>query len=260
MTESEWLACESPRDLAAFARGRVPPARFRWLAVEWGGRVRPLMQLSYRRVFDLFVAALAEVAPPADPWHNFDVSYYPARYTEGRFVQADRCASAIHTEDFALGAACAAEAAIADAVETVRATRPAGLDFTTTHRGRSAANRRATEAALLAAQQAHEVAIAAAEADARREIGRAFSAQFRCAAGDPFRPAALDPAWLSPDAIGLARAAFASADFSLLPVLADALEEAGCDSADLLGHLRGVGVHVRGCWALEWARAPGDSV
>jgi hypothetical protein len=33
--------------------------------------------------------------------------------------------------------------------------------------------------------------------------------------------------------------------------LADALEEAGCDSADLLGHLRGPGPHVRGCWAVD---------
>jgi hypothetical protein len=34
-------------------------------------------------------------------------------------------------------------------------------------------------------------------------------------------------------------------------LLADALEEAGCDQADLLGHLRGPGEHVRGCWAID---------
>jgi hypothetical protein len=34
-------------------------------------------------------------------------------------------------------------------------------------------------------------------------------------------------------------------------VLADALEEAGCDDADLLGHLRGPGPHAHGCWALD---------
>jgi hypothetical protein len=36
-----------------------------------------------------------------------------------------------------------------------------------------------------------------------------------------------------------------------LLVLADALEEAGCDNAELLGHLRAPGVHVRGCWGLD---------
>jgi hypothetical protein len=37
----------------------------------------------------------------------------------------------------------------------------------------------------------------------------------------------------------------------LFPLLADALEDAGCTDAELLGHLRGPGPHVRGCWALD---------
>jgi len=36
-----------------------------------------------------------------------------------------------------------------------------------------------------------------------------------------------------------------------LPILADALEEAGCDDVDVLAHLRGPGPHARGCWALD---------
>jgi hypothetical protein len=36
-----------------------------------------------------------------------------------------------------------------------------------------------------------------------------------------------------------------------LTVLADALEDAGCDQADMLAHLRGPGPHVRGCWAVD---------
>ena len=40
-------------------------------------------------------------------------------------------------------------------------------------------------------------------------------------------------------------------DLGLMPVLADALEEAGCSDDELLGHLRGPGPHVRGCWALD---------
>ena len=38
-----------------------------------------------------------------------------------------------------------------------------------------------------------------------------------------------------------------------LAVLADALEDAGCDNVDTLDHLRGPGPHVRGCWALDLA-------
>lgn len=40
-------------------------------------------------------------------------------------------------------------------------------------------------------------------------------------------------------------------DKARLAILADALEEAGCTDPDLLGHLRGPGPHVRGCWAVD---------
>jgi len=74
----------------------------------------------------------------------------------------------------------------------------------------------------------------------------------------PFRPLMLDPAMQTPQAVTLARAAYEQRDLpaghldpARLAVLADALEEAGCDQADLLGHLRGPGEHVRGCWAVD---------
>ena len=40
-------------------------------------------------------------------------------------------------------------------------------------------------------------------------------------------------------------------DFAAMPILADALEEAGCDNADILAHCRAPGVHVRGCWVVD---------
>jgi hypothetical protein len=40
-------------------------------------------------------------------------------------------------------------------------------------------------------------------------------------------------------------------DFGALPILADALQDAGCDSADVLDHCRGPGPHVRGCWVVD---------
>jgi hypothetical protein len=72
--------------------------------------------------------------------------------------------------------------------------------------------------------------------------------------GNPFRPAALDPAWLAwgdGTAPKLARALYEERRFADLPILADALEEAGCTNADVLQHLRGGGNHTRGCWALD---------
>ena len=72
--------------------------------------------------------------------------------------------------------------------------------------------------------------------------------------GNPFCPAAVAPAWLAWDgctAPKLAQAVYDERAFERLPLLADALEDAGCTDAELLGHLRGPGPHVRGCWALD---------
>jgi hypothetical protein len=74
---------------------------------------------------------------------------------------------------------------------------------------------------------------------------------FREIAGNLFRPGSFDPAWRTSAVVGLADAIQADRGFDRLPILADALEDAGCDSAELLAHFRGPGTHARGCWALD---------
>jgi hypothetical protein len=69
--------------------------------------------------------------------------------------------------------------------------------------------------------------------------------------GNPFRPVAFSPAWHTDTALALAREIYEERDSSALPILADALEDAGCTNPDLLGHLRASGPHVRGCWAVD---------
>lgn len=56
---------------------------------------------------------------------------------------------------------------------------------------------------------------------------------------------------LSPTVTSLCRA-IDDGDDSVLPILADALEDAGCEDTSVLQHLRGPGPHVRGCWVLDW--------
>jgi hypothetical protein len=69
--------------------------------------------------------------------------------------------------------------------------------------------------------------------------------------GNPFRPATFDPAWRTSTAVTLATQMYGSRDFGAMPILADALQDAGCDSDDVLGHCRGPGPHVRGCWVVD---------
>jgi hypothetical protein len=69
--------------------------------------------------------------------------------------------------------------------------------------------------------------------------------------GNPFRRVGVEPAWLTPDVRALAQALYAGREFERLPILADALEDAGCTAQAILDHLRGPGEHVRGCWVLD---------
>jgi hypothetical protein len=70
----------------------------------------------------------------------------------------------------------------------------------------------------------------------------------------PFKLFAVDTSWLTwSDAIvvKLARGIYDDRAFDRLPILADALEEAGCTDQAILDHLRGPGPHTRGCWAVD---------
>jgi hypothetical protein len=69
--------------------------------------------------------------------------------------------------------------------------------------------------------------------------------------GNPFRPVTPNRAWQTPAVQGLASGILNDNAFDRMPVLADALEEAGCDNADILSHCRSEGPHVEGCWAID---------
>ena len=74
---------------------------------------------------------------------------------------------------------------------------------------------------------------------------------FRDIFGNPFRLVAFDSAWRTPTVTSLAQAIYDERRFADLPILADALEDAGCTSADVLEHCRTPGEHVRGCWVVD---------
>ncbi len=116
------------------------------------------------------------------------------------------------------------------------------------------------------AKRANAGAQLAAEAWLGRSSAPRYLAEqcslLRCIMGNPFRPApAVDPAWLAWRGGAVRELARAAYDERCLPEgtlepvrlaeLADALEDAGCRDAELLGHLRGPGPHVRGCWAVD---------
>ncbi len=70
--------------------------------------------------------------------------------------------------------------------------------------------------------------------------------------GNVFRPVQFDPRWRTRDAVALARQMYQTQKFAALPILADALQEAGCEDEQVLSHCRDTALeHVRGCWVLD---------
>ena len=91
----------------------------------------------------------------------------------------------------------------------------------------------------------------------RRRLKRqAHEKQIQCEVlrdilGNPFRPSRLSSRWVTKTTRSLAQAIYQDRAFDRMPILADALEDAGCDNADILNHCRQPGEHVRGCWLVD---------
>jgi hypothetical protein len=73
----------------------------------------------------------------------------------------------------------------------------------------------------------------------------------RCIFGNPSRPVVWDRRWRTDDTVGLARGIYEDRAFDRLPLLADALMDAGCDHEQVLDHWCSPGPHARGCWVVD---------
>jgi hypothetical protein len=92
----------------------------------------------------------------------------------------------------------------------------------------------------LAAEQLGRADETARQADLARDVF-----------GNPFRDVSTSATWATSTVTNLARAMYEDRAFDRLPILADALEEAGWADTDILNHCRGPGPHVRGCWVVD---------
>jgi hypothetical protein len=113
----------------------------------------------------------------------------------------------------------------------------------------------AADAVALAAVNDHLVAVSDYDYDqVAKGAGEERAVQadlFRDVFGNPFRPVDFSTSWRTDTAVSVARQVYESRDFSAMPILADALQDAGCDNEDILGHCRAEGPHVRGCWVVD---------
>lgn len=216
MTEAEWFACTDPERMLEFLRNRITDRKRRLFAVACCRRIWEFMTDERSRK----AVELAEKS--ADQVISSRTIEVVSGEAEEAFEDAISPDNAFTLEcRERAGAACSAASYASnspvvrhfDAVEVLQAAADATFD---------------------------PVAERVAQATLVRELWET-----------PIRPVPLDIAWLTPTVKQLAVTVYEARAFDRLPILSDALEEAGCTEQAILTHLRGSGPHVRGCWALD---------
>jgi hypothetical protein len=223
MTESDWLTCTKPMQMLEFLRGNASDRKTRLWEVACCRRIWHLMP----------VRASCEAVLVAE------------RYADGRASDRDRQRARKQVARIAESATPGDADCNAGYAAFYATAKTAGKTFFF-RCAAVAAGRAAKAAAREDPNEAFSVAFAAEES-AQADL-------LRCIFGNPIRPAAGDPTWLSRESgtlLQLAEAIYEERAFDRVPMLADALEEAGCTDAAILGHCRGPGPHVRGCWVVD---------
>jgi hypothetical protein len=230
MTETEWLACDEPGELEHFLNGLNASAR----------KFRLLVCACCRHIWHLLTFPGSR-----------ELVELGEKYADG-FVTRERLEAASDQLESVLAPLWKNNKERSDLWPSLAATWVAYFDGRRNHGNSEGAGymlRDVPEAVICA-----EKPIAGQDGGTdriRQREERVLVALIRDIFGNPFRPAALDPAWRTPTVVALARQMYESRDFGAMPILADALQDAGCDSAAILDHCRGPGPHVRGCWVVD---------
>jgi hypothetical protein len=211
VTEAEWLACEDPTPMLEFLRVRASDRKLRLFAVACCRR----------------------------KWKFF---------TDERCAQAVEIAEVFADDDNAVG----------NLDWAAQGTRLALHEWRPKQGSQGILVRVSSASHALAQSHLHVVLVASEllgipvnSARARTAEAQAQATVLRDIFGNPFRSAALDPAWRTETVLALARGVYEERAFDRMPILADALQDAGCDNEDVLNHCRGPGPHARGCWVVD---------
>ena len=247
MTEAEWDACADPQPMLKFLRGKATERKSRLFACACCRSIWHLLTETRGRdaveVAERYADGLASDGELAkarrnaqDAWTTLNKAQ-PEAYKRSRDAGEAGCiliaaidAAGSSTDKDAFAGACSASTCAAHAAGHQAASRGAPATYDTP-------------------------AIYVREELAGRQKQYAYHSQLlHDIFGNPFRFVSISLSWLAWNGGAICKMAQAIYDdrtFDRLPLLADALEDAGCADADILAHCRQLGVHVRGCWVVD---------
>ncbi|HEY1189490.1 MAG TPA: hypothetical protein VGE74_17695 [Gemmata sp.] len=225
MTETEWLACNHPDDMLPFLQGVVSDRKLRLVACE-----------ACRDLFGL-LSRLAPGAVPDDEvvWSGLHAAerFLETRLRPGELEAVSSLVYA-HSNSKRWLEYAIASTARPSAWEACDQTFMGLRDF-------------ADEVGWYLPGPVPEMDGAGFWDGVRQ------AALLRDVFGNPFRPAAFAPEWRTDTVVALAAQMYETRSFEAMPILGDALQDAGCDSDEVLSHCRGPGPHVRGCFVADLA-------
>jgi hypothetical protein len=238
MTEAEWLACTQPAPMLEFLEGKVSDRKLLLFGCACCHRIWDYLTDPRSR------ATVERVARYADGLANDNEFIAAVEDAQELLKEIDNpgvAASLVHAATAAYYAAYTAFGVNIAWPETAPSYYPG---FTQQRNTAFAAHHVACYAA--SAAKNGDAALHSREQIAQTQLLRDIF--------NPFRSVSLNSAWIvwnGSTVVKIAQATYDDRSFEHLPILADALEDAGCGNADILEHLRGPGPHYRGCWALD---------
>jgi len=214
MTEAEWMVCDDSSSMWDFMQGKASGRKLRLFGCACCRRVWELMPNVFCTRAVVFAEFTADGRCATDELYRLSDGIESALRSDAYWDEVDQYFAAL------------------------AAWRVSSKDY------------------LHMTAEAAAVAIAVHRSDEdyhpkRATEGKAQADLIRDIFGNPFRPATFDPSWLTSTVTALAAQMYDSRDFSAMPILADALQDAGCTNDDILNHCRGDGPHVRGCWVVD---------
>ena len=225
MTEAEWLACRTSRTLLDFLRGDLTERKLRLIGCGCCRACRPEFKLAE---CGTALAVAERIADGVASQDEIAEGYRLASYARDMATGTMKGIPKRYKSPEAVGSSWA----VYELVEMLERTEHF-LHYL--HEGVAGALR------------------SLAAIDRRPSADRAQQTRvIRDIVGNPFRPITCDPSWRTSDVMLLAQGIYDDRAFDRMPILADALQDTGCDNDDILNHCRDTSlIHVRGCWVVD---------
>ena len=249
MTEQEWLECTDPTPMLEFLRSKANERKVRLFACACIRRIWHFLPDEptqaavhiFERIADEQATEqeFAKAKKAADDAEDSAMDGLANAVAHSLSFFVDSIESEQYQEDALIRIAGSASAT----ADAVGANSAIAIEREAPQRG---PGEFLSETIYRMGQEAAEIA------KATEKVGQANV--LREIVGNPFCYVGLNPEWLAwrdGTIPKMAQAIYEDRAFDYLPVLADALEEAGCIDANILAHCRKPGPHVRGCWVVD---------